>query len=387
MTGGTISDNTALAGGGARIRGTFTMSGGSITENETTGTTDIQGGGGVFLYNATATLSGSATISDNTATGNNGGGVVVYTSTLNMNGGTISGNESGSAGGGVYLHNASAVFTMNGGTIFGNESGANGGGVQVNASGAVFTMTNGTISGNTGNGAGGINAEPGSTLTITGGDIENNHGHGVRLRGTLTMSGGNITGNETNSAANSPDYQYQAGSGMFIYGGTFTMTGGEISGNTDTGTGGFGGGIHLYSGTADVQGGTISGNTSAFARGIYVHTAGNAILKVSANAVIADPVGLYYNTDKTYYSGITVAGALNGTGSVATIDLLYLAADTIDIWRTWELVKLDSNYSTADSDRQIARFTPGNFIITTGLTSTAIGPTYVIKSDGTLNTP
>ncbi|GHV74570.1 hypothetical protein AGMMS49940_18720 [Spirochaetia bacterium] len=127
-----------------------------------------------------------------------------------------------------------------------------GGGVSVGANGAIFTMTGGTISENRATSAGaGINTA--GTTTIAGGHIENNHGIGVRLQaGSLTMSAGYITGNETAST------NFQAGSGVFIFAGTFTMTGGEISGNRDMGTGGFGGGIHNYNGTADIQGGTIS---------------------------------------------------------------------------------------------------------------------------------
>jgi predicted outer membrane repeat protein len=357
------------------------MSGGSITDNNATSTGANDGGGGIFLYNAVATLSGTAVISNNT-TASNGGGIRVHTnSTLTMNGGTISGNNA-ATGGGVYVNGN--AFTMNGGAITGNTTTADGAGVYV--TGSAFTLAGGTISGNTGPSA--VNIELSTTFTITSGHIENNAGTGVRLRGTLTMSGGSITGN-TKTATN-----YQGGAGMFIYGGAFTMTGGAINGNTLTGADSYGAGIFIYSGTAEIQDGAISGNTGAkFANGIYVHYAQNPTptLKVGAAAQIADRVGLAYETTGTgaFSPAITVTSGLTGAAPVATIDLMYgTVAQTVAIWDTKPIVTLDGGYGGGSLATESAKFAVGDFgDYSASFTATPIGPAYEIKGDGTLGTP
>ncbi|GHV91045.1 hypothetical protein AGMMS50268_15480 [Spirochaetia bacterium] len=90
------------------------------------------------------------TITGNTAAA--GGGVYVDTGTFTMSGGTISGNTANHSsegfGGGVAVMN-SGTFTMSGGTISGNTANIAGGGVVV-MPGSTFTKTGGTITGNTG---------------------------------------------------------------------------------------------------------------------------------------------------------------------------------------------------------------------------------------------
>jgi hypothetical protein len=91
-------------------------------------------GGGTFTMNG-------GTISDNT-TKYDGCGVNIASGTFTMNGGTISNNTANRNGGGVYL-SIIANFYMTGGTISGNTAKENGGGVY-NSSGA-FVKTGGTI--------------------------------------------------------------------------------------------------------------------------------------------------------------------------------------------------------------------------------------------------
>jgi hypothetical protein len=124
MTGGTISGNYMVneGGGGVYVRGTFTMSGGTISGNT------AAHGAGVFIRardggTSTFNMSGSATISGNTAE-NVGGGVWVNANdgghantAFNMTGGTISGNAA-AFGGGVGIMKAN--LTKTGGTISGN---------------------------------------------------------------------------------------------------------------------------------------------------------------------------------------------------------------------------------------------------------------------------
>ena len=103
--------------------------------------------GGIFTMNNGAVLR-------NNIARIGGSGVVVNTGTFNMTGGTITGNSVTSttdgAGGGVVV--GSGQFTMTGGTIGGINSGegntaTTGGGVMVGN--GTFTMTGGIITGNT----------------------------------------------------------------------------------------------------------------------------------------------------------------------------------------------------------------------------------------------
>lgn len=103
IDGGTIRDNTAdEAGGGIRTNSyKFIISGNSVIENNT-----AVMGGGVFYHgysSSNMTISESARISGNTATGNGGGIYFKNEGTLTMNGGSISGNTTTGDGGGVYF--------------------------------------------------------------------------------------------------------------------------------------------------------------------------------------------------------------------------------------------------------------------------------------------
>jgi len=184
-----VSGNTAINGGGVLVYngGTFTMSGGEMSGNKATGTGTTDGGGGVhigstgtftmtggtiggtgagntavrgggaFVNGGNFTMSGSAVMSNNEATGtggtNGGGGVYITgsTSTFTMTGGTIGGTGAGNTatnnGGGVYVTGGS-IFNMSGGAkVLGNTAATNGGGVYLNS---TFTV-GGTavVSGNT----------------------------------------------------------------------------------------------------------------------------------------------------------------------------------------------------------------------------------------------
>ncbi len=144
-----------------------TISGGTISGNQAVE------GGGVCVSVATLILSGNTVISGNTVVNpdpsgqSNGGGVSVQANgVLTMDGGAIRGNTAGNNGGGVYASGASATFTMNGGAISGNH-GNYGGGVSAMSS-AVFTMTDGAITDNTATTTGGaISAFVGSSPDFT----------------------------------------------------------------------------------------------------------------------------------------------------------------------------------------------------------------------------
>lgn len=111
--GGTIRNNTAANNGGGiwtNING-FIISGNSVIENNT-----AVKGGGVFYQgdsSSNMTISESARISGNTATGNGGGIYFKNEGTLVMNGGSITGNTATGDGGGVYF--GGDTFSISGG--------------------------------------------------------------------------------------------------------------------------------------------------------------------------------------------------------------------------------------------------------------------------------
>jgi hypothetical protein len=219
--GSKITGNTGFVGG-VRSNGTFTMSGGEISEN-----TGSLYAGGVYVESGTFEMSGGE------ISGNTGAGVSVSGSTFTMSGGEISAN----AGSGVSV--SGGTFTMSNGTISGN-TGTGVGISSYSSSSTTFTMSGGEISGNTAFRGGGVYVS-GGTFTMSGGEISGNtasslHGGGVYVdsSGTFTMNDGTISGNTSSSS----------GGGVYVSGGTFTMSGGEISGNT---TYYYGGGVYADS--------------------------------------------------------------------------------------------------------------------------------------------
>ncbi len=112
ITGGNASDGGGVYIGDNSSEGHLVMTGGTITGCAT----DHGRGGGVFVFQGSFTMSGTAKITNCTAVW--GGGVVVHTgsSTFTMNGGEISDCKAFYTGGGVCLVSG-AWFEMTGGTI------------------------------------------------------------------------------------------------------------------------------------------------------------------------------------------------------------------------------------------------------------------------------
>ncbi len=170
----------------------------------------------------------SFTLSGGTLKGNgkvgSGGVVLVDKGTFTMSGGNITGG-SAQYGGGVYVTD---TFNFNGGTISDNEAmrgtdSSNsyyGGGIYVKK-GATCTMTNGTISSNSAYYAGGV--YNGGTFIMSGGTISGNNSeyYGFYNSGTFEMTGGTIMGNNSNDGTG----------GLCLYAGTCTMSGGTIKEN------------------------------------------------------------------------------------------------------------------------------------------------------------
>ena len=147
MSGGSIANNTATSestGGGAvyMTGGIFTMSGGTIANNTAT-----SGFGGALSVDGSnnevrITLSGTAKISNNTAT--NGGGVYMTGGRFTMIGGTIANNTATSGFGGALSvdgsNNNVVDITLSGTAKISNNTATNGGGVFMKGSGTKITL-------------------------------------------------------------------------------------------------------------------------------------------------------------------------------------------------------------------------------------------------------
>ena len=175
-----LSNNITLMGHsqntGSMVKvdgGIFKMNIGSIITGNTSNA--YQSSGGVFVSSGNFEMTGGS-ITNNASTGqtanhsNSGGGVSVCdffgksTGIFTMSGGVIA-NNSAHSGGGVHV---SGNFTMNGGTISNNNANS-GGGVYV--SGGNFTMRSGNITGNTASAYGGGVYTGRSNFTKVGGSI------------------------------------------------------------------------------------------------------------------------------------------------------------------------------------------------------------------------
>ena len=168
---------------------------------------------------------------------------------------TLNGNGEGSA----ITINTSVSVTINNLKITGGTGMPSGAGIFNNSSGNLTLSSGCLVTGNStsswGNGGGVYNK---GTLTITGAEISGNtcdfSGGGVNNEGTLIMSSGKISGNTAGTA------------GVGVYNvRTFKMTGGTISSNKSTGSSVIGAGVYQADANATffMSGTAVIGDSSA----------------------------------------------------------------------------------------------------------------------------
>ena len=291
MTNVIIQECKAPKGGGMCVNaGTLTITGGSFTKNEATGTgTNIQGGaiyseggsltlkgcmiggntsdegntakkgGGIYLKNVTLTMEG-VTVKNNKAL-TQGGGIYLADGELKIPGGntiadnSIIDNGNSEAGGGIYVEKG--TLTLNGGIIFGNSANANkGGGVYLNKT-SSFIMNSGEIKNCSAKYGGGVSLAGTSTFTMTGGtitgckaDVEGGKGGGIytELKTKLTLEGA-----ASNPVVISNCTAKETGGGMHIHTqNTVTVKNARIEENSANS----GGGVYLEQGTFTIAGST-----------------------------------------------------------------------------------------------------------------------------------
>ena len=314
MYGGTISENErgVLVSGGR-----FTMYGGEISHNTCT-TSSAEGGGGVWVKNY---KSSKGKIPGNFA----------------MYGGTICNNEiqSSTYGGGGVGMDSDGSFYMENGTITGNKCNNSGGGLDIRCK-TITIKGNSTISNNT------CDGEGGGIFAISSGESSITN---------CTISGNSATG--TNSL----------GGGLTFQNSTFTLKECAI---TDNKTAGQGGAICLMTSDANLtlsNGLKFSGNaqgctadengklTGGTANDVYLYTS-SAYLRLASDfsKTSAAPIVVTMFSEPT---NKTVKIAEGSAGAAKATDFTYGNGSSIGIiaktkadGTTVELLACKHNYST-----------------------------------------
>ena len=285
--------------------------------------------------------------------------------TFNMYGGEITGFNEGFAA----VHNYAGKFNLFGGKITHNDT--HGVYVQGDSSSLTtqmpeFYMFGGEISYNTADGSdvngGGVLLEYRSKFNMSGGSIKNNtaggSGGGIAAYGndvgdaTLTISGGEISGNRASCSSTQKDDQ--GGGGIYLGARSkLTLSDGKITGNyacaenykeTQTNNGGYGGGVLFRSARAfSMTGGEISGNhagMSSFPKGygteyvggrgggVYIDNIDNAKFYMSRGSIknntADDCGGGVYFCSKGYVYLSNKPVIQGNTGKKGAADNLYL---------------------------------------------------------------
>ena len=300
--GGTITHSTGAKGKGVRVGGsdnaaaTFSMYGGTISDNHTDATFQVSGGAGVEIQNGTFKMYGG-TISYNCDEHTNsyygGGGVCAHTSgTFTMYGGTISNNHSEADAGGVTV--VGGTMNIYGGTIRDNTAKGNGGGIWTNINGFIISG-NSVIENNTAVKGGGVYyGSSSNTMTISesariSGNTATRYGGGIYFdkEGTLTMNGGSITGNTATGD----------GGGVYFNGNTFNISGNlDISGNKKAGADN---NVYLPTNKYITIAGALTGSNPIGVTTEKTPDASNYVLIASGYKNYAAPEKFSYENDST----------------------------------------------------------------------------------------
>jgi hypothetical protein len=307
MSGGTITDNSSSNGGGVMVAsgGAFNFYGGKISKNTASGV-----GGGIYSLgtlvvgngSGTPYIGGSSSSEGNSAA--SGSGVYIAGGTFTFNNGEISNNTK------QAVDIAKGAFTMNGGKITGGWAATGGGGVNIKPSGsdaANFEMKGGEISGNfcqsttKGAGAGGVYVSgANASFTMSGGTIEKNIGNAGSVTTFPTAKLGVVPTQATNGS----------GGGVCIASdGNFIMSGNAVIRQN---VACYGGGIYVYSLSSGservrIAGGTITNNYAHHGAGIGFSSAGSGAVTMASGTV----------SGNASYAG---GGGLNLVSSTVTLD-------------------------------------------------------------------
>ena len=272
----TVDNCSAKKGGGMCVKkSTLTITGGSFTKNEASGSIANGGGGAIYSEDSTVTITGCTIGGDNPSDGNSAG-----------------------QGGGIFV-SEDARCTLNAGTkISGNKAirieghNSSGGGIFVDK--AKSGTQAGTLT---------INRSSGNPVIISKNTAD--YGGGVYNYGTATINHAEIKDNNV---------QYHGG-GMFNAG-TCTMDGVTLQNNKAKSEGG-----GIYSNKElTLKNTTVTGNEATTSGGAIQIATGSSVFNMSGSTVITvDPSknDIYLTND----AFITLTGELTATKKIARITL------------------------------------------------------------------
>lgn len=251
----------ALGAGIASIYTTLTLDHCLVTGNDIA-TAGYGAGGGIFVYAADLTLTGS-TVSNNSVSGFSG---------------------ASGMGGGIFVRQnietqVGGNATISGSHITGNTAQGNGGGLHV---GATLAMTRSSVSGNAAGGdGGGIKLYGVSTLTAStiSGNTAVNHGGGIVAAGgyydvpaaLLTLDASTLSGNRATSSSG-------RGGGIYTRVGNMSFVNSTLYGNSAPGAFGYGGAVFVLqnSGPIAMRQTTVASNTAGNRGGGLMIMSGDA---------------------------------------------------------------------------------------------------------------
>lgn len=298
----TLENNTEFTGNNATSGAgiyAYTIAGNplqiDILNSKINNNTATSYGGGIFAYNGVKVRADGADISGNTAA--NAGGLFLWSkSSADLNNSEVSGNKATGNGGGVYVYDATCSLTTSNGTVFRENSGYRGGGIF--SSGGTVTVEDSTFEKNTATDDGGaIAATQNSSLTVRSSKVLENKaadtaGGILAEKSTLEVTDSIIDGNRAS-----------VGGGLYIAdidapGETkedkpeHTITRTEITNNTADGQG-IGGGIYLGAQKLTITDSKLTGNNTISKNG---QTQGGAIVAYSPGDFTLDNTLIQGNT-------------------------------------------------------------------------------------------
>lgn len=324
MTGGRISGNSALNGGGVltQSRTTFTLKDGVIENNKTT-----KSGAGMYISsNCTFHMEGG-TIQNNEAQVN-GGGIYHYKSNGTYTGGIIQNNKAVGNAGGLLGTGEGNTITIKGLTVTGNTAKAGGGAVFQGR--VVSNIESGEFTNNTAESHGGaIYVSSNTFMNVTGGNFSNNTSSTRGGAFYLAVTSNSTIANATFTGNKAPD-----GGAIYVQS-TAQISDCVITGNTAENNGGgistskLGSRMYMQPKGLVAKNLTVEGNTAGGqGGGLYLSVGCQADLRnstITGNTAGAEGGGIWAIFDSTF-SDLTVTGNTSGGEGYG----FYLAASEYD---------------------------------------------------------
>lgn len=315
-------------------------------------------GGGIYAAQGVVLNAENTKLLDNTA--KSGGGILLWSkSSADLNNSEVSGNKATGNGGGVYVYDATCSVTASNGTVFRENSGYRGGGIF--SSGGTVTVEDSTFEKNTATDDGGaIAATQNSSLTVRNSKVLENKaadtaGGILAEKSTLEVTDSIIDGNRAS-----------VGGGLYIAdidapGETkedkpeHTITRTEITNNTADGQG-IGGGIYLGAQKLTITDSKLTGNNTISKNG---QTQGGAIVAYSPGDFTLDNTliqgntadvggGIHVLSTKLRDSHIILCNNTRITGNVANLFGGGIFLDNMNNPAVLELVNASVDNNTAN---------------------------------------